>query len=54
MMKTEEVSKDDIYEVLHNFQKGKSPRLDGWPIEIFLGFSKVTEYILMSEESKII
>jgi hypothetical protein len=34
----EEVFEDELKEVLHNFQKDKSPGLDGCTIEFFLGF----------------
>jgi hypothetical protein len=33
-----EASMDDLHVVLHSFRKEKIPRLDGWPIEFFLGF----------------
>eukprot|EP01018_Ginkgo_biloba_P003770 Gb_15008 [translate_table: standard] len=50
----EEVSKDELQTVLHSFQKGKSPGLDGWTVEFFLGFYEVIEEDLMSviEESR--
>lgn len=31
-----EVFKDELENVLHNFQKGKSPSPDGLPIEFYL------------------
>jgi hypothetical protein len=34
----EEVSKAELKEVLHSFQKDKIPGHDGWPIEFFLRF----------------
>jgi hypothetical protein len=33
----EEVSEEELKEVLHSFQKDKSPGPDGWTIEFFLG-----------------
>jgi hypothetical protein len=33
----EEVTEKELLEVLHSFQKDKSPGLDGWTIEFFLG-----------------
>jgi hypothetical protein len=32
------VSEQELLAVMKTFQKGKSPRPDGWPIEFFLGF----------------
>ena len=32
----EEVSQDELKEVLHRFQKDKSPRPDGWRVDLFL------------------
>eukprot|EP01018_Ginkgo_biloba_P032904 Gb_28853 [translate_table: standard] len=34
----ESVSKEELLDALHSFQKDKSPRPDGWPVEFFLGF----------------
>jgi hypothetical protein len=34
----EEVSKEELKEVLHSFQKYKIPGPDGWTIEFFIGF----------------
>jgi hypothetical protein len=34
----EEVTKVELQEVLYSFQKNKSPSLDGWTMEFFLGF----------------
>jgi hypothetical protein len=34
----EEVTEDELKEVLHIFQKDKIPRPDDWTIEYFLGF----------------
>lgn len=50
----EEVSKEELKEVLHSFQHDKSPGPDGWTIEIYLGFFElVGEDILeVVEESK--
>jgi hypothetical protein len=31
------VTEKELIEVLHTFQKGKSPGPDGWPIEFYLG-----------------
>jgi len=33
-----EVTKDEIKSVLNSFKKAKSPRLDGWTIEFYIGF----------------
>eukprot|EP01018_Ginkgo_biloba_P020280 Gb_31029 [translate_table: standard] len=43
----EEVSKDELKEVLDSFQKDKRPRLDGWLVEFFLGFLEVIEEELL-------
>ena len=32
------VTEKELLEVIHSFQKGKSPRPNGWPIEFYLGF----------------
>jgi hypothetical protein len=37
----EEVSKEELKEVLHNFQKEKIPRPDDSTIELFLGFYEI-------------
>jgi hypothetical protein len=37
----EEVSKEELKEALHSFQKEKILGLDGWPIEFFLGIYDV-------------
>jgi hypothetical protein len=34
----EEVTKDELKEVLHGFQKEKTPGSDSWSLEFFLGF----------------
>jgi len=39
----EEVSKDELHEVLHSFQKNKSPCLDSWHVEFFMGFYDLNE-----------
>jgi hypothetical protein len=48
----EEVSKDKLKEVLHSFQKYKSPGPDGWSIEFFVGLFDliVKEIIKVVEE----
>ena len=44
---TKEITKDDIQQVLHSFQKGKSPGPNGFTLEFFLGFyDKIKEDIL--------
>ena len=50
----EEASKDKLHTVLHSFQKDKSPRLVGWPIEFFLDFYDLIEEDLLRviEESR--
>jgi hypothetical protein len=39
----EEVSKDELKEVLHIFQKNKEPWFGWVPVEFFVGFYKVIE-----------
>ena len=34
----EEVSMEELKDVIHSFQKDKSPGSDGWKIEFYLGF----------------
>ena len=34
----EEVTKEELEKIVYSFQKGKSPRLDGFIIEFFQGF----------------
>jgi len=34
----EEVTGDEIHEVIHSFQKNKSRELDGWNVDFYLGF----------------
>jgi hypothetical protein len=50
----ENISKERLQEVLHSFQKDKSPRPDGWAWEFFLGFYEVLEEDLLEvvKESK--
>lgn len=49
----EEVSDEELKEVLCSFQKGKSLRIDGWPIEFFLGlYNWIGPNILKVEESR--
>lgn len=36
-MLMEEVGATELEEVLHSFQKDKSPSLDKWPVEFYLG-----------------
>ena len=33
----EEVTMEELKEILCSFQKDKSPGLDGWPIEFYVG-----------------
>jgi hypothetical protein len=49
----EEVSEEELKEVLHSFQKNKSPRPDGWTIEFFLGFYDLIgkDVLVVVEES---
>ena len=35
---TKDILEEEIKQVLHSFQKGKSPSLDGLTLEVFLGF----------------
>lgn len=43
----EKVTKKELREVLHSFQKDKIPRLDGWPVELFIEFYEVIEMDLL-------
>ena len=49
-----EVSVEQLSLVLHSFQKDKSPRPDGWPIEFFLDFFDFfgEELLSVVEESR--
>ena len=45
---TKEISEEEIRHTLHTFQKGKSPRPDGFTLELFLGFyDRIKEDILV-------
>jgi hypothetical protein len=50
----EEVTEDELKEVLHSFQKDKSPGPDGWSIEFFLGFYDLlgVDILQVVEESR--
>ena len=50
----EEVSMEELKTTLHSFQKEKSPRLDGWTIECFLGFFDILgeDLLKVVEESR--
>jgi hypothetical protein len=50
----EEVSKEELKEVIHSFQHDKSPRPDGWTIEFYLGFFELVGEDLLEvvEESR--
>jgi hypothetical protein len=49
----EEVKKDELKEVIHNFQKDNNPGLDGWTIELFIGICELigTNILRVVEES---
>jgi hypothetical protein len=49
----EEVSEEELKEVLHSFQKDKIQVLDGWTIEFFLGLYELIglEILKLVEES---
>ena len=49
-----EVSEKELLEVLDSFQKGKSPGLDGWLIEFYLGFYDLlgSDILKVVEESR--
>ena len=49
-----EVKEKELLEVLHSFQKDKSPGPDGWTIEFFLGCFDILglDLLLMVNESK--
>ena len=34
----EAVTNNELLKILHSFKKDKSPGLDGWPLEFFIGF----------------
>jgi len=48
------VTQKEMLEVLHTFQKGKSPSPDGWPIEFYLGCIDIlgTDLLWVIEESR--
>jgi len=50
-----EVTEKELSEVLHSFQKDKSPGPDGWPIEFFLGFLDLVgrDLLAVVEESRL-
>ena len=50
----DKVSKGELLEVLHSFQKDKSPDLDGCPIEFYLGLYDIVngDILKVVEESK--
>jgi hypothetical protein len=50
----ENISKEEIWEILHSIQKEKSLGLDGWLVEYFIGFYEVLEQDLLRvvEESR--
>jgi len=35
------VTKDDLISILQSFKKDRSPRLDGWRDEFFIGFFEI-------------
>jgi hypothetical protein len=49
-----EVTKGELTEVLHSFQRDKILGLDGWPIEFYLGFYKLVggDILRVVEESR--
>jgi hypothetical protein len=51
----EEVTEKELLEVLHSFQKDKSPGPDGWTIEFFLGCYEIigTDLLKMVEDTRI-
>ena len=50
-----EIIEKELLEVLHSFQKDKSPCLDGWTIEFFLGCYEIigTDLLKMVEDTRI-
>ena len=50
----EEVSMEELKEVIHSFQHEKSPGTNGWTIEFYLGFFELIEEDLLEvvEESR--
>ena len=46
---------EELKEVVHSMQKGKSTGLDGWPVDFFSGFMESFEVDLLTiiEESNI-
>jgi len=53
-MLMEEVRKSELEEVLHSFQKDKSPGPDGWPVEFYLGLLELLgeDLLKVVEESR--
>jgi len=51
----EDMSKEGLLEALHSFKKDKSPGLDDWTIELFLGFYEIIEDDIMKviKESRV-
>lgn len=39
----EDVSKEELQTILHTFQKDKSPRIDGWLLNFYMGFFDTIE-----------
>lgn len=55
----DEVTMEELKEVIHSFQKDKSPRPDGWSIEFYLGFFELLgedllEVVEKSRKSRVI
>jgi hypothetical protein len=52
---TSPVTEKELLEVLHTFQKGKSPGPDGWPIEFYLGCFDIlgSDLLWVIEESRV-
>jgi hypothetical protein len=52
---TTPVTEKELIEVLHSFQKGKSPGPDGWPIEFYLGCFDIlgSDLLKVIEESRV-
>lgn len=50
-----EISTFDLFSTLQTFQRDKSPDLDGWPIEFYLGFYELigADLLKVVEESRI-
>jgi hypothetical protein len=49
-----EVNEQELKETLHSFQKDKSPGLDGWSIEFYIGFYELpgADLLHIVEETK--